>query len=170
MNEYRDRSSQLTVLQTQENREQSQSNRLHDEEHSLNLENDELTNKIQELEKQKESKSQILVNLREKEQDLIATSGSSIGKLQEYDDQLKIHSESDRDLTKKINSLERQSDSLNRDLSDLIENEAKLQQILTTFGFSKDLEIFDVESIVQGLTARTKFIKCIKCKGTRNLS
>ena len=164
MNEYRDRSSQLTVLQTQEKREQSQSNRLHDEEHSLNLENDELTNKIQELEKQKESKSQILVNLREKEQDLIATSGSSIGQLQEYDDQLKIHSESDRDLTKKINSLERQSDSLNRDLSDLIENETKLQQILTTFGFSKDLEIFDVESIIQGLTAELNSLNALNAK------
>ena len=164
MNEYRDRSSQLTVLQTQENREQSQSNRLHDEEHSLNLENDDLTNKIQELEKHKESKSQILVNLREKEQDLIATSGSSIGQLKEFDDKLKIHSESDRDLTKKINFLERQSDSLNRDLSDLIENEAKLQQILTTFGFSKDLEIFDVESIVQGLTAELNSLNALNAK------
>ena len=164
MNEYRDRSSQLTVLQTQENREQSQSNRLHDEEYSLNLENDELTNKIQDLEKQKESKSQILINLREKEQDLIATSGSSIGQLKEYDDQLKIYSDTDRDLTKKINSLERRSDFLNRDLGDLVENEAKLQQILTAFGFSKDLEIFDVEPIIQGLTAELNSLNALNAK------
>ena len=38
MNEYRDKSSQLTTLQTQDNREQSQLNRLHGEENSLNLE------------------------------------------------------------------------------------------------------------------------------------
>ena len=164
MNEYRDRSSQLTVLQTQENREQSQSNRLHDEEYSLNLENDELTNKIQDLEKQKESKSQILINLREKEQNLIATSGSSIGQLKEYDDQLKVHSDTDRDLTKKINSLERRSDSLNRDLGDLIENETKLQQILTAFGFSRNLEIFDVEPIVQGLTAELNSLNALNAK------
>ncbi len=37
-NEYRDKASQLTTLETQDNREKSQSNRLHDEEHSLNTE------------------------------------------------------------------------------------------------------------------------------------
>ena len=101
MNEYRDKSSQLTVLQTKENNEKSQSNRLCDEEHSLNLEQQELDQKIHELEKQKELKSEILVSLRKKEQDLIATSGSSIGQLKEYDDNLKTLSETDRDLTKK---------------------------------------------------------------------
>lgn len=164
MNEYRDKSSQLTVLQTKENNEKSQSNRLCDEEHSLNLEQQELDQKIHELEKQKELKSEILVSLREKEQDLIATSGSSIGQLKEYDDNLKTLSETDRDLTKKINTFERQSDSLNRDLSDLIENENKLQQILTTFGFSKDLEIFDVESIVQGLTTELNSLTALNAK------
>ncbi|MGI9565587.1 MAG: AAA family ATPase [Nitrosopumilus sp.] len=164
MNEYRDKSSQLTDLQTQENREKSQSNRLYDEENSLNSEQQELEKKIQELEKQKEAKSEVLVKLREKEQDLISTSGSSIGQLKEYDDKLKILSEHDRDLTKKINLLERRSDSLNRDLGDLIENEAKLQQILTTFGFDKNLETFDVESIVQGLTNELHSLNALNAK------
>ena len=56
----------------------------------MNLERQELETKIQELEKQKESKSEILVKLREKEQELISTSGSSIGELKEYDDKLKF--------------------------------------------------------------------------------
>ena len=60
---------------------QSQSNRLHDEENSLNSEKQELQTKIQELETQKESKNEVLVQLREKEQELIETSGSSIGQL-----------------------------------------------------------------------------------------
>jgi len=164
MNEYRDKSSQLTTLQTQDNREQSQSNRLCEEESSLNLEHQELETKIQELEKQKEAKNEILVKLREKEQDLIATSGSSIGQLKEYDDKLKILSEKDRGLTKQINIFERQSDSLNRDLHDLIENEAKLRQILTTFGFDKDMETFDVESIVQGLTVELNSLNALNAK------
>jgi chromosome segregation protein len=164
MNEYRDKSSQLTTLQTQDNREQSQSNRLREEENSLNLEHQELETKIQELEQQKESKNEILVKLREKEQDLIATSGSSIGELKEYDDKLKILSEKDRGLTKQINTLERQSDSLNRDLHDLIENESKLRQILTAFGFDKDMETFDVESIVQGLTAELGSLNALNAK------
>ena len=164
MNEYRDKSSQLISLQTQDTREKSQSNRLYDEKNSLDLEQQEIETQIQELEKQKESKNNILVNLREKEQELIATSGSSIGQLKEFDDKLKILSEKDKDLTKQINMLERQSDSLNRDLHDLAENESKLQQILTAFGFGKDLEIFDVESVVQGLTSELNSLNALNAK------
>ncbi len=164
MNEFRDKSAQLTTLQTQDNREQSQSNRLHDEENSLNSEKQELQTKIQELETQKESKNEVLVQLREKEQELIETSGSSIGQLKEFDDKLKTLTDQDRDLTKQINTLERQSDSLNRDLKDLIENEAKLQQILTAFGFDKDMETFDVDGIVQELTAELNSLNALNAK------
>jgi len=164
MNEYRDKSSQLTALQTQDTREQSQSHRLYDEDSSLNLEYQEIETKIQELEKQKESKNVILVNLREKEQELIATSGSSIGELKEFDDKLKILSEKDKDLTKQINTLERQSDSLNRDLGDLIETGSKLQQVLTAFGFKKDMETFDVEFVVQGLTSELNSLNALNAK------
>ncbi len=164
MNEFRDKSSQLTTLQTQYNREKSQSNRLEDETNSLNLEQKELETKIQELEKQKEPKNAILVSLREKEQELISTSGSSIGHLKEFDDKLKVLSEQDRELTKQINTLERQSDSLNRDLHDLVENEAKLQHILSAFGFDKNMETFDVESIVQGLTTELTSLNALNAK------
>ena len=164
MNEYRDKSSQLTTLQTQDNREQSQLNRLRGEENSLNIEHGELEAKIQDLEKQKESKTEILVKLREQEQELIATSGSSIGQLKEYDDKLKVLSEKDRGLTKQINILERQSDSLNRDLADLVENESKLQQILSAFGFDRDMETFDVDSIVNGLSTELNSLNALNAK------
>ena len=164
MNEYRDKSSQLTTLQTQDNREKSQSNRLVDEENSLNSEFNELETRIQDLEKQKESKNTLLVSLREKEQELISTSGSSIGHLKEFDDKLRTLSEKDRNFTKQINTLERQSDSLTRDLHDLTENEAKLQHLLSTFGFDKNMEIFDVESIVQGLSGELSSLNALNAK------
>ena len=164
MNEYRDKSSQLTTLLTQDNREKSQLNRLVDEEDSLNSEFNELEKRIQDLEKQKESKNVLLVSLREKEQELISTSGSSIGHLKEFDDKLKVLSEKDRNLTKQINTLERQSDSLTRDLHDLAENESKLQQLLSTFGFDKNMEIFDVESIVQGLSGELSSLNALNAK------
>lgn len=164
MNEYRDKSSHLTMLQTQENREQSQSKRLSNEKQSLDVEQQELDKKIETLEKQKESKTEILIKLREKEQELIVSSGSSIDKLKDYDDKLKLRSENDRDLTKKINVLERQSDSLKRDLGDLTENEAKLQQLLNAFGFDQNLEIYEVESIVQGLTNELNSLNALNAK------
>ena len=164
MNEFRDESSKLTGLQTKFDGEQSQSKRLFEEENSLVVEKQELSQKIQNSEKQKESKSEILVKLREKEQDLISTSGSSIGQLKEFDDKLRILTEKDRSVTKQINTLERKSDSLNRDLHDLVENEHKLQQILTAFGFDKNMETFDVESIINGLTVELNSLTALNAK------
>jgi chromosome segregation protein len=163
-NEYRDKSSQLTTMQTQDNREKSQTSRLNDEETSLHSEFEQIELKIQDLEKQKNPKREILEKLREKEQELISTSGSSIGQVQEIDGKLKILTERDRELTKKINDFHRQSDSLNRDLQDLVENEVKLQQILSAFGFDKDMETFDVETIVQGLTSELSSLNALNAK------
>jgi chromosome segregation protein len=164
MNEYRDKSSQLTTMQTQDNREKSQTSRLNDEETSLHSESEQIKIKIQELEKQKDPKREILEKLREKEQDLISTSGSSIGEVKEIDDKLKTLTEKDRDHTKQINNFERQSDSLTRDLHDLVENEVKLQQILSAFGFEKDMETFDVETIVQGLNSELSSLSALNAK------
>ena len=164
MNEYRDKSSQLTTMQTEDNREKSQISRLTDEETSLHSESKQIKIKIQELEKQKDPKRAILEKLREKEQDLISTSGSSIGEVQEIDDKLKTLSEKDRDSTRQINNLERKSDSLTRDLHDLVENEVKLQQILSAFGFDKDMETFDVETIVQGLNSELSSLNALNAK------
>jgi len=164
MNEYRDKSSQLTILETQVSQTKSQSNRLHEEEHSLNLERQELETKIQELEKQKEPKNEVLVKLREKEQNLIATSGSSIGELKEYDDKLKILSEKKTETIKQISILERQSDSLNHDLHDLKENELRLKQIISAFTFDKDMVSFDVEPIIHGLSTELTSLNSLNAK------
>ncbi len=164
MNEFRDKSSQLTILETRVSQEKSQSNRLYEEEHSLNLERQELETKIQELEKQKEPKNEVLVKLREKEQNLIATSGSSIGELKEYDDKLKILSEKKTEITKQISILERQSDSLNHDLHDLQETESKLKQIISAFSFEKDMEPFDVGPIIQGLGIELASLNALNAK------
>ncbi len=104
--------------------------------------------------------------MRQKEQELISSSGSSIGQVQEIDGKLKNLTEKDMDLTKQINNFERQSDSLNRDLHDLIENEVKLQQILSAFGFDKDMETFDVEPIVQGLTSELTSLNALNAKSS----
>ena len=164
MNEFRDKSSQLAILETQVSQKKSESTRLNDEKHSLNLEHQELEIKIQELEKQKEPKNKVHVKLREKKQNLIATSGSSIGELKEYDDKLKILSEKKTEITKQISTLERQSDSLNHDLHDLKENEFKLKQIISSFSFDKDMETFDVKPIIQGLSIELDSLNALNAK------
>jgi chromosome segregation protein len=164
MNEYRDKNSQLADAESKENRSKSQSKSLQEEKSSLFNQKQELENKIKNLEQDKESKQKNLEFLREKEQDLISTSGSSIGKIKEYDDKLKILSEKNQSLTKEVNSLERQSDSLNRDLRDLAETETKLQNLLEAFGFDSNMETFDVEPIVQGLAAELNQLNALNAK------
>jgi chromosome segregation protein len=164
MNEYREKSSHLTALQTEDNREKSHAKSLHEEETSLVSQREELQNKINSLEKQKDLKRQTLEKLREKEQELISTSGASIGQLKEFDDNLKVLTDNERELTKQINSLERQSDSLNRDLIDLVENESKLKHLLSAFGFNPSMDTFDVDPIVQGLTAELNSLNALNAK------
>jgi chromosome segregation protein len=130
MNEFRDKSSQLAQVESEASRSNSQSKTLHEEEASLIFQKQELKDKIQTLDQEKDSKKEILEKLREKEQELISTSGTSIGQIKEYDDKLKILSDKNQILTKEVNSLERQSDSLNRDLSDLVETETRLQKLM----------------------------------------
>jgi chromosome segregation protein len=164
MNEFRDKSSQLAQAESEASRSNSQSKTLHEEEASLVFQKQELKDKIQTLDQEKESKKEILEKLREKEQELISTSGSSIGQIKEYDDKLKVLSDKNQILTKEVNSLERQSDSLNRDLSDLVETETRLQKLLETFGFDANMETFDVEPIVQGLSAELNALNALNAK------
>ena len=44
------------------------------------------------------------------------------------------------------------------------ENESKLQQILTAFGFDKDMETFDVEFVIQGLTSELNSLNALNAK------
>ncbi len=164
MNEYRDKSSQLTEAESEGNRSKSQSKNLHEEEESLVLQQQDLENKIKTLKQEKESKKEVLEKLREKEQELISTSGTSIGQIKEFDDKLKVLSDKNQTLNNEVSSLERQSDSLNRDLLDLGETETGLQKLLTTFGFDVNMETFDVDPIVQGLSAELNSLNALNAK------
>ena len=163
-NEFRDRSSQLAEAESEANRSTSQSKNLHEEESSQVLQRQELETKIKSLKEEKESKQEVLEKLREKEQELISTSGTSIGQIKEYDDKLKILSDKNQINNKEVNSLERQSDSLNRDMLDLVETETSLQKLLVTFGFDANMETFDVEPIVQGLSAELNTLNALNAK------
>jgi len=164
MNEYRDRSSQLAEVESEANRTISQSKNLHEEESSLKFQRQELENKIKLLEQERNSKKEVLENLREKEQGLISNSGTSIGQIKEYDDKLKVLSDKNQTLNKEVGLLERKSDSLNRDLHDLAETETKLQKLLEAFGFDANMESFDVETIVQGLTVELNSLNALNAK------
>lgn len=154
--QYRDLTARLTELNNEENSFKASMRVLSEEQSSNNHEKHELEVQSRTLSKEKENADLLLVSLREKEQQLISTSGTSVSTLKEYDTKLKDLYETERTLTKEINGLERQSDSISRDVKDLHENEAKIRKTLLSYGYDSLLESFDVDQILLELEAEKK--------------
>ena len=144
----RETESNLATIISSEDIAKSKTKTLREENSILNREKHELEVSIRAIEKEKITADEKLVQLRDKEQELISTSGTSVSQFKEFDGKITELNDKERVLSKDIGALERQSDSLNRDLRDLSESEAKIQKLLNTFGFDVTMDIFDVDSIL----------------------
>lgn len=164
MSIFNDKSTKMGTLNAENAREQTKIRNLQEEIIGIENEKQELYNKITSLEQLLIVKNDELVKLRQKEQDLISTSGTSVGQLKEYDDRLKELYEKEKLLTKDINILERQSDTLKRDLHDLNENEIKIQKLLDTYGYTETIEDFDVEPLIHALGTELKSLNALNAK------
>jgi len=109
--------------------------------------------------KEKETAEAELVKLRDEEQQLIETSGTSVDRMHEFDTSLENLNSKERDQTKEISSRERNTDSLNRDLTDLRQKESKITSLLATFGFDMTIEVFDVELTISALESEQNRIQ-----------
>jgi chromosome segregation protein len=109
--------------------------------------------------KDKEISESELVKLRDEEQKLISTSGTSVERMTEFDNSLESLNSKERDSTKEISSCERNTDTLNRDLTELRQKESKITSLLATFGFDINIEVFDVESTISSLESEQSRIK-----------
>ncbi|MBI5377570.1 MAG: chromosome segregation protein SMC [Thaumarchaeota archaeon] len=158
MNQIREQSTNLTDLTNNENTVKSSMRMLHEEQSGLNHEKHDLEVELHTMAKEKEKVNVALVSLREQEQQLISTSGTSVSTFKEYDTNLKGLYERERSLTKEINNFERQSDSISRDIHDLTENEVKIRATLTSYGYDELLETFDVDQMLTKLEAEKKVL------------
>ncbi len=156
--EFKEKESKLATLLASETTEKSKSKTLHEEHIILNNEKHELDSKLRILEKENVISNEKLIQLREKEQELISTSGTSVTQVKEFDDKLQELQDRENSLTKEISARERQSDSLNRDLKEIIEKETQIQKLITHFGFSESIETFEVEPIIKALTAEQRIL------------
>lgn len=154
--QYRELVSNLTTITNEETALKSSTRLLSQEQSSLNHEKYDLEVESRALVKDKEKVDLVLVSLREKEQQLISTSGTSVSALKEYDAKLKGLYDGEKAVTKEVNNFERQSDSLLRDIRDLTENEVKIRDTLSSFGYHEILETFDVDQILTALESERK--------------
>ena len=154
--EFRDLTTRLTELSNEENSLKANMRLFSQEQSSLNHEKHDLEVESRALSKEKENSDAIIVSLREKEQQLISTSGTSVSTLKEYDSKLKNLYESERTLAKEINGIERQSDSISRDIKDLTENEERIMKTLQSYGYDTLLESFNVDHLLVELESERK--------------
>ena len=87
--QFRELTGNLTNLGNEENSLKANVRILSQEQSSLNHEKYDIEVQSRALAKEKENVDAILVTLREKEQQLISTSGTSVSTLKEYDSKLK---------------------------------------------------------------------------------
>ncbi|MGH9922279.1 MAG: hypothetical protein ACRD38_05965, partial [Nitrososphaerales archaeon] len=93
-----------------------------------------------------------LKEFRDKEQQIIDTSGNSVGILKEYEEKIKILTDAERKLTKQLGNIEKDIALIRKEISDLTASEAKLVTELSEYGYSTLLEGYDVDLAVSELT------------------
>jgi len=149
--ELKESESNLATLMADNTRVSSERRSSQHEYSTLNQEKYTLEVGVRRSEKENEQANDELVKLRGKEQELISTSGTSVEKQQEFDSQIENLRDKIDDFNKQITSRDRQTDSLDRDLDDLIQKETKIKSLLEKFGYDEKIEVFDVESIISSL-------------------
>ncbi len=156
--ELKEKESELATFTAKENTEKSKSKTLHEEHATLNHERQELESRLRTLTKDYAVTTENLVKLREKEQQLISTSGSSVTQVNEFDSKLHELRDKEHTLSKEISNRERQSDALNRDLKELVQNETEIQKLISHYGYTESIETFEVEPILKALTSEQKVL------------
>ena len=132
---------------------------IEDEKDQLNSELSQTGMQAKELEKKLGSIELELMSLRDQEQQIIDSSGSSYGIVQEYEKKLKLLNENERKLNKDFNAIEKDNALLRKDILDQSAQESRLTSDLHWLGYNSLLETFDVDEIIKELTHEYESIK-----------
>jgi chromosome segregation protein len=158
-NELKRKQSYLAELMAHDTKISSEKKNLQHTFSNMNQEKYHLEVDTRRATKDKDTAESELIKLRDEEQGLISTSGTSVERMQEFDNSLENLNSKEREQTKEISSRERSTDTLNRDLTELRQKESKITSLLATFGFDITIEVFDVESTISSLESEQNRIK-----------
>ena len=134
-----------------EDRKKLRRSALLQEQTSMTKEKTELESIITKAQTEMNESSEKLTKLRDKEQELISTSGTSVSTLSEFDSQLNERNTKERTITSDINKLALELDGLKRDLTEIKNQESSLVKILNLFDLDDSIEIFDVSPSIEAL-------------------
>ncbi|NMJ87266.1 MAG: chromosome segregation protein SMC, partial [Thaumarchaeota archaeon] len=100
-----------------------------------------------------------LKSFRDREQQLIDTSGNSVSLLQEYDVKIKIVSDQERKFSKQMSNVEKDIALNRKEITDLTASETKLMHELMEYGYSEPLEGYNVTIDVAELVKEYDFLR-----------
>jgi chromosome segregation protein len=132
---------------------------MNQENERLSLELKERKCQIEEMYRKSQSLEAELKGLRDQEQKIITSSGSTYSVLQEYERKIKALSESDRKMSKEYNLIERESALLRKDIADLTSEESRQLNNLLSLGYKNPLDEMDVETAIKELTDEYEEVK-----------
>jgi chromosome segregation protein len=132
---------------------------MNQEDEHLSLELEDRKRQIEEMYNKSQSLEAELKGLRDQEQQIISSSGSSYSVLQEYERKIKTLSESERKMSKEYNSIERESALLRKDITDFTAEESRQMSDLLRLGYKNLLDEIDVETTIKELTDEYEAIK-----------
>jgi chromosome segregation protein len=130
-----------------------------DEEEQLIAEQQGKTNQAKELQPDLGLLEEELRKLRDDEERIINSSGTSYSVLQVYEQKIKLLIESERRVSKEYNSLERDIAVLKKEIINLTSHESVLINDLSWLGYKNLIETFDADPIFNGLTEEYETIK-----------
>jgi chromosome segregation protein len=134
-------------------------NDINDELTRIKAEAKERSVSIRESARVLESLESALKEFRDREQQIIDTSGNSVGILQEYEGKIKVLADQERRLSKQLANIEKEMALSRKEISDLTASEAKLLADLSGYGYSDLLEGSDVDVAVTELVREYESIR-----------
>ena len=140
-------------LDTQHRGEMDQENQ------RVTLELEERKSQIEELRRKSQSFEAELKELRDQEQQIIASSGSAYGVLQDYEHKLKALSETERKMSKEYSMTERESALLRKDIADLTAEESRQINDLLRLGYRELLDEIDLDEAIKELSEEYEVVK-----------
>ncbi|MDW0249809.1 MAG: chromosome segregation SMC family protein [Nitrososphaeraceae archaeon] len=137
----------ITATVERRNDLSSEKENLETEKIERKLQHESASQKLEQLEKE-------LISLREEEQNIIDVSGDSYSILQDYEKEIKTLDEKERHLYREINSIEKESIAIKKDISNFSAQESQITNDLMWLGFKEllDSEITNVDMLIPELT------------------
>ena len=137
----------ITATVERRNELSSEKENLETEKIERKQQHESASQKLEQLEKE-------LISLREEEQNIIDVSGDSYSILQDYEKEIKTLDEKERQWYREINSIEKESIAIKKDISNFSGQESQITNDLMWLGFKEllDSEITNVDMLIPELT------------------